>query len=54
MLHQIKIAILDLNNGHTNEGMRCIRSIAGRFLAEEGIEGNYDVFEVRQKEKFPI
>ena len=49
----IKIAILDMYNGHTNEGMRCIKTITGRFLAQENIEGNYDIFDVRQKNELP-
>lgn len=52
-MEQIKIAILDMNNGFVNEGMRCIKTIVGRFLAQEGIEGNYDVFDVRQKCEVP-
>lgn len=49
----IKIAILDMYNGYANEGMRCIKTIAGRFLAQEGIEGHYDIFDVRQKNQIP-
>ena len=49
----IKIAILDMYNGHANEGMRCIKTITGRFLAQENIERNYDVFDVRQKNEVP-
>lgn len=47
MQNTYKIAILDMNACHANEGMRCIRMLAGDFLAKEGIQGNYDVFEVR-------
>jgi homoserine O-succinyltransferase/O-acetyltransferase len=50
---RLKIAILDMYNGHSNEGMRCIKAIAGRFLAQEGIVGEYDVFDVRQKCELP-
>ena len=53
MKGQIKIAILDMYNGHANEGMRCIKTIAGHFLAQEGIPGQYDVFDVRQKNELP-
>jgi homoserine O-succinyltransferase/O-acetyltransferase len=53
MKRPINIAILDMYNGHTNEGMRCIKTIAGNFLAQEGVEGRYDVFDVRQKNELP-
>lgn len=53
MKGQIKIAILDMYNGHANEGMRCIKTIAGNFLAQEGVVGEYDVFDVRQKNELP-
>ncbi len=53
MKKKISIAILDMYNGQANEGMRCIKSIAGRFFAQEDIEGNYDVFDVRQKNELP-
>ena len=49
----LKIAILDMYEGHANEGMRCIRQIVGRFLNTEGIEGDYDVFDVRLKNELP-
>jgi len=48
-----KIAILDMNAGVPNEGMRCIKMLVGQFLAEEGIQGNYDVFDVRVKAEIP-
>jgi homoserine O-succinyltransferase/O-acetyltransferase len=49
----LKVAILDMYNGAPNEGMRCIKTIAGRFLAQDGIVGQYDVFDVRQKNELP-
>jgi len=48
-----RIAILDMNGEMPNEGMRCIKTLAGEFLAEEGIKGNYDIFEVRVKNEIP-
>ena len=53
MHNTYKIAILDMNNGEPNEGMRCIKMLVGSFLACEGIKGNYDVFEVRNKTELP-
>jgi hypothetical protein len=52
-MRKIKVAILDMYNGHPNEGMRCIKMLAGQFLAQEGIEGQYDVFDVRQECQVP-
>ena len=49
----MRIAILDMYNGAANEGMRCLKTISGRFLAQDGVEGYYDVFDVRQKCEFP-
>ena len=49
-----KIAILDMNAGQPNEGMRCIKTLAEEFLAQDGIEGIYDVFEVRIMGEIPL
>jgi len=40
-------------NGHTNEGMRCIKMLVGQFLAQDGVEGQYDIFDVRQHAQIP-
>ena len=53
MQNTYKIAILDMNAGEPNEGMRCIRMLAGEFLAKESIAGNYEVFEVRVEAQLP-
>lgn len=52
-MERIKIAILDMYDGHANEGMRCIKAITERFLAQEDIEGQYDIFNVRQNCEVP-
>ena len=49
----IKFAVLDLNNGHPNQGMRCIGEVAHRWAEEKGVEIVYDVFDVRQKNEMP-
>ena len=49
----MNIAILDMYNGKANEGMRCIKMLCGEFLAQEDIEGHYDIFDVRQKNDLP-
>jgi len=48
-----RIAVLDMNAGEPNEGMRCIKTLMGEFLAQEGVKGNYDVFDVRVKNEVP-
>jgi GMP synthase-like glutamine amidotransferase len=53
MKEKIKIAILDMYNSRPNEGMRCIKMLCGQFLAQDGIEGNYDIFNVRQHCEIP-
>lgn len=45
----VKVAILDLNNGFPNQGLRCIVDIAHEF-ANEVV---YDVFDVRAKNEIP-
>jgi homoserine O-succinyltransferase/O-acetyltransferase len=52
-MSRIKIAILDMYNGHANEGMRCIKMLVGEFLSQEGIKGNYDIFDVRGQNQLP-
>ncbi|MGB7395494.1 MAG: GMP synthase [Pricia sp.] len=53
MTSKIKIALLDMNACEPNEGMRCLNMLAGDFLAQEGIVGHYDVFEVRVAQEIP-
>lgn len=47
MQNTYKIAILDMNAGAPNEGMRCIIMLAGSFLSNEGVVGHFDTFDVR-------
>lgn len=48
-----RIAVLDMNAGEPNEGMRCITTLMQEFLDQDGINGIYDVFEVRNKQETP-
>ena len=50
---RIKIAVLDMYDNWANEGMRCIRQIAARFLEQDGIEGSFEVFNVRANNEIP-
>lgn len=53
MKRKYRIAVLDMNAGHPNEGMRCIELLVGNFLSQKDIKGKYDVFEVRIKSEIP-
>lgn len=53
MNRKYKIAILDMNAGHANEGMRCITMLVEQFLGQKEIKGSYDVFDVRVKNETP-
>jgi GMP synthase-like glutamine amidotransferase len=50
---KIRIAILDLYEGHDNQGMRCIRDILNQYKKSDypGIE--WDEFDVRRKNEVP-
>ncbi len=51
--NQIKIAVLDLNAGHPNQGMRCISEVVHRWSKENNHKITYDVFDVRVKNQLP-
>lgn len=47
-MKDVKIAVLDLYNGHANEGMRCIRELIEVFTQTASVEVSFDVFDVRK------
>jgi len=49
----IKIAILDLNDGAANEGMRCIREMLVNFSIANNVKIDSKEYEVRNKEEIP-
>jgi homoserine O-succinyltransferase/O-acetyltransferase len=49
----IRVAILDLYEGHANQGMRCIREILNQYGEENNRELNWDEFEVRLEKQVP-
>ncbi len=49
----IKVAILDMYEGHENQGMRCIREIINQFGEAHSLELVWDEFEVRLKSEVP-
>ncbi len=48
-----RIAILDLNEGQPNQGMRCIREIITRWAEHNRAETHFDEFDVRLKKQVP-
>lgn len=52
-MNNIRIAILDLNDGKPNQGMRCIKTLTEQFLENSEFNGTYDVFDVRQNNEVP-
>lgn len=50
---QIRIAVLDLNAGLPNQGMRCINEIVHRWATEKEYDIVYKVFDVRVKNEIP-
>lgn len=53
MQNTYKIAILDMNAGAPNEGMRCITMLVEEFLSKDIINGHYDTFDVRGNGELP-
>jgi len=50
---ELKVAVLDLNNGFVNQGMRCIKEILERYANDNEINVIYDVYDVRQHDEVP-
>ena len=44
---------MDLNDGHPNQGMRCINEVVHRWAEEKKQEIVYDVFDLRQRNEMP-
>jgi homoserine O-succinyltransferase/O-acetyltransferase len=49
----VRVAILDMNEGKPNQGMRCIREILNQFGDANTINLEWDEFEVRQQKQIP-
>ncbi|MBU1820960.1 MAG: GMP synthase [Bacteroidetes bacterium] len=52
-IRKIRIAILDMNNGVQNEGMRCIKKIVQEFGEHESLDLDTRIFDVRQHAEVP-
>jgi len=49
----MKIAVIDMNNGQPNQGMRGIQEILSRFGTEQQINLSFDIFDLRQNGAIP-
>ena len=49
----VRIAVLDLYDGHANQGMRCIREILNQWSEVINEDLEWDEFDVRQKNNLP-
>lgn len=52
-MKNLRIAILDMNDGKPNQGMRCIKNLVQQFLDNSEFNGKFDVFDVRLKNEIP-
>ncbi len=51
--NRLKVAVIDLNNGAPNQGMRGIQEILSRFKEENNVDLSFDIFDLRQKGEIP-
>jgi homoserine O-succinyltransferase len=49
----VRVAILDLYEGHPNQGMRCLRTLLNEWSQQNGIEIQTKEFDVRLKNEIP-
>jgi GMP synthase-like glutamine amidotransferase len=49
----LKVAVIDMNNGAPNQGMRGIQEILSRFKNDNNIDLTFDIFDLRQKGEIP-
>jgi hypothetical protein len=51
--NKVKIAILDLYEGHVNQGMRCIREIINTWAEQNQLDVALEEFDVRLNLEVP-
>jgi GMP synthase-like glutamine amidotransferase len=51
--NKIRVAVIDMNMGVANQGMRGIEEILLRYRQDHGVELGYDVFDLRAKGECP-
>ena len=50
---KVRVAVIDMNNGAPNQGMRGIQEILRRYTLETGLDLSYDIFDLRYKGEIP-
>lgn len=50
---KFKVGVLDLNDGHPNEGLRCIKYLIEEFFLRKQLQADYTVFDIRKGDKLP-
>lgn len=50
---EIKVAVIDMNNGVPNQGLRCILEILAKYKEEHQLEMAWIVFDLRKKDEIP-
>jgi GMP synthase-like glutamine amidotransferase len=50
---KMKVAIIDMNNGQANQGMRGIQEILSLYQQHNDVDFIIDIFDIRQKEEIP-
>lgn len=50
---KMKVAIIDMNNGAANQGMRGIQEILSLYQQHNDVDFTIDIFDLRQKEEIP-
>jgi len=51
--YDMRIALLDFNNGYPNQGMDNIHAVVQRYAVEKGLRLDIHVFDVRQRHEVP-
>jgi len=51
--NNIKVAVIDMNNGFPNQGMRGIQELLQSYRKETQLNLTYDLFDLRQKGEIP-
>ena len=51
--NDVRIALLDMNNNHPNQGMRNIKELSKAFQEQSEYEVSVELFDVRYKNEMP-
>src|SRR5690606_28489809 len=50
---KIKVAVIDMNNGVPNQGMRGILTVLNQYQLDTGLKFTVDIFDLRQHMELP-